>query len=178
MTHYLAAGPRIHTLEGFVKAETVRFEYDVERGYYYGEFLWHESSEADEHLAAHGISNQPVCWLQIAYPTGYTSWLFGTLILFREVECRAMGAPHCRCIGQPVDAWGDNEDGAELQMLGQATAASAHGDHDDTQPVVGCQPASPAPGTCWNASRKRTPACRLPANPVRAKSCSLVPCTR
>ncbi len=137
MTHYLAAGPRIHTLEGFVKAETVRFEYDVERGHYYGEFLWHESSEADEHLAAHGISNQPVCWLQIAYPTGYVSWLFGKLILFREVECRAMGAPHCRCIGQPVDAWGEIEDGAELQGLGQVTTTQAHRDHDDTQPVVG-----------------------------------------
>ena len=140
MTHYLAAGPRIHTLEGFVKAETVRFEYDVERGYYYGEFLWHESSEADEHLAAHGISNQPVCWLQVAYPTGYTSWLFGKLILFREVECRAMGAPHCRVIGQPVDAWGDSPDGAELQMLGQVTAQpahAAHGHYDDAQPVVG-----------------------------------------
>jgi DNA-binding NtrC family response regulator/predicted hydrocarbon binding protein len=140
MTHYLAAGPRIHTLEGFVKAETVRFEYDVERGYYYGEFLWHESSEADEHLAAHGISNQPVCWLQIAYPTGYVSWLFGKLILFREVECRAMGAPHCRCIGQPVDAWGDSADGAELQMLGQGgttPAHTAHRHHDDAQPVVG-----------------------------------------
>ena len=140
MTHYLAAGPRIHTLEGFVKAETVRFEYDVERGYYYGEFLWHESSEADEHLASHGISNQPVCWLQIAYPTGYTSWLFGKLILFREVECRAMGAPHCRCIGQPVDAWGDSADGAELEMLGQVgttPAHTAHRNHDDAQPVVG-----------------------------------------
>lgn len=140
MTHYLAAGPRIHTLEGFVKAETVRFEYDVERGYYYGEFLWHESSEADEHLAAHGISNQPVCWLQIAYPTGYVSWLFGKLILFREVECRAMGAPHCRCVGQPVDAWGDSADNDELQMLGQATtapAAARHRQPEDISPVVG-----------------------------------------
>jgi two-component system, NtrC family, response regulator HydG len=140
LTHYLAAGPRIHSLEGFVKAETVRFEYDLERGHYYGEFLWHESSEADEHLASHGISNQPVCWLQIAYATGYTSWLFGKLILFREVECRAMGAPHCRCIGQPVDAWGDSADGAELQMLGQVASQPVDAGRkkaDDTQPVVG-----------------------------------------
>jgi transcriptional regulator with GAF, ATPase, and Fis domain len=57
-----------------------------------------------------------VCWLQIAYPTGYTSWLFGKLILFREVECRAMGAPFCRCIGQPVDAWGDAAAESDLQL--------------------------------------------------------------
>ncbi|MFL6602258.1 MAG: sigma 54-interacting transcriptional regulator [Steroidobacteraceae bacterium] len=117
LTHYLGAGPRIHTIEGYVKAETVRFEYDVDSGHYYGEFLWRDSSEADEHLMLHAVANQPMCWLQIAYPTGYTSWLFGKLILFREVECRAMGAPYCRCIGQPVDAWGDAADKFDLQAL-------------------------------------------------------------
>lgn len=102
----LMAGPRLHMLEGFVKAEVLHFEYDLDRGHYYGEVLWHDSSEADEHLAAFGPSNRPVCWMQIAYPTGYVSWLFGKLIQWREVECRAMGAPHCRCIGQPISAWG------------------------------------------------------------------------
>jgi len=131
LTHYLAAGPRLHTLEGFVKAETVRFEYDVEAGHYYGEFLWHESSEADEHLKDFGISNQPMCWLQIAYPTGYTSRLFGKLVLFREVECRAMGDPHCRCIGKPLDAWGDAVDSQELESLGRSPQA-ATGFFDDT----------------------------------------------
>jgi DNA-binding NtrC family response regulator len=124
LTHYLGAGPRIHTLEGYVKAETVRFEYDVDSGHYYGEFLWRESSEADEHMAQHGIGNQPVCWLQIAYPTGYTSWLFGKLILFREVECRAMGAPYCRCIGQPIDAWGDAVEQSDLQIPKSAPRAA------------------------------------------------------
>ena len=57
LTHALAAGPRIHTLEGFVRASTVRFDFDLERGHYSGEFLWHESSEADEHLATFGVSN-------------------------------------------------------------------------------------------------------------------------
>jgi transcriptional regulator with GAF, ATPase, and Fis domain len=125
LTHYFSAGPRMHTLEGYVKAETVRFEYDVDAGHYYGEFLWRDSSEADEHLMAHGVSNQPVCWLQVAYPTGYTSWLFGKLILFREVECRAMGAPFCRVIGQPVDAWGDDVEKNELQLPHLHTRASA-----------------------------------------------------
>lgn len=123
LTHYLGAGPRIHTIEGYVKAETVRFEYDIDSGHYYGEFLWRDSSEADEHLRVHGVSTQPMCWLQIAYPTGYVSWLFGKLILFREVECRAMGAPYCRCIGQPVDAWGDAVQTSDLQTLKQQPKA-------------------------------------------------------
>jgi DNA-binding NtrC family response regulator len=114
LTHALAAGPRIHTLEGFVRATTVRFDFDLERGHYFGEFLWHESSEADEHLAAFGVSRQPVCWLQTAYATGYTSWLFGKAIVFREIECRATGAPRCRCIGQHLEAWGPDAHSADL----------------------------------------------------------------
>jgi len=113
----LVAGPRLHTLEGFVKAEIVRFEYDLDQGHYYGEVLWRDSSEADEHLAAFGVSNRPVCWLQIAYPTGFVSWLFGKLIQWREVECRAMGAPHCRCIGQPIAAWGARDSGGDASWL-------------------------------------------------------------
>ena len=107
LTLSFAAGPRIHTLEGFVKVTTRRFEFDIEKGHYLGEFLWHDSAEADEHITHCGVSGDPVCWMQVAYATGYTSRIFGKLILFREVECRGMGAPLCRVIGQPADAWGD-----------------------------------------------------------------------
>jgi two-component system response regulator HydG len=116
LTHALGAGPRMHTIEGFVKVTTLRFEYDVERGHYHGEFLWHDSSEAGEHIASFGLSTDPVCWMQTAYATGYTSQLFGKLILFRELECRGMGAPHCRLVGQPVAAWNDVAE--EMEALG------------------------------------------------------------
>ena len=56
----------------------------------------YDSGEADEHIAAFGLSTDPVCWMQTAYATGYTSQLFGKLVLFREVECRGMGAANCR----------------------------------------------------------------------------------
>ncbi len=124
MTHALAAGPRIHTLEGFVRASTVHFDFDLERGHYFGEFLWHESTEADEHLAAFGVSTEPACWLETAYATGYTSWLFGKPIVFREVECRAMGAASCRCIAKPLDAWGTEARGADLEVYQPPTPAS------------------------------------------------------
>ncbi len=116
LTHAFGAGPRMHTLEGFVKVTTRRFEYDLERGHYHGEFLWHDSSEADEHIAAFGLSTDPVCWMQTAYAAGYTSQLFGKLILFRETECRGMGAPHCRLLGQPAAVWGDVSE--EMEALG------------------------------------------------------------
>lgn len=116
LTHALAAGPRVHTLEGFVKVTTKHFEFDSDRGTYFGEFLWDDSSEAAEHLASYGVSTQPVCWLQTGYPSGYTSQLFGKPVIFREVECVGMGAKHCTVIGQNAEAW--EKDAPEREYFG------------------------------------------------------------
>ncbi|WP_246472760.1 sigma-54-dependent Fis family transcriptional regulator [Pelagibacterium limicola] len=116
LTHALAAGPRVHTLEGFVKVTTKHFEFDRDRGTYWGEFFWDDSSEAGEHLANYGVSTEPVCWLQTGVPSGYTTRLFGKPVIFREVECMGMGASRCRVIGKNAEAWED--DAPELEWLG------------------------------------------------------------
>jgi DNA-binding NtrC family response regulator len=108
LTHALAAGPRVHTLEGFVKVTTRHFEFDRDKGTYFGEFYWDDSSEAAEHIASYGLASEPVCWLQTGYPSGYTTELFGKPVIFREIECAGMGAPRCVLIGQHADAWGDD----------------------------------------------------------------------
>ncbi|KYK44749.1 sigma-54-dependent Fis family transcriptional regulator [Bradyrhizobium liaoningense] len=108
LTHALAAGPRAHTLEGFVKVTTRHFEFDRDKCTYFGEFLWEDSSEAAQHLASYGLASEPVCWLQVGYPSGYTTKLCGWPVIFREVECAGMGAPRCVVIGQHADAWGDD----------------------------------------------------------------------
>ncbi|WP_339461511.1 sigma-54-dependent Fis family transcriptional regulator [Pseudomonas sp. EA_105y_Pfl2_R69] len=104
-----AAGPIIHSLEGAVKVEPVHFEFDMNLGTYYGEFLWHHSSEDDEHIAQYGIGTEPACWMQTGYATGYTSAMVGRLILYREVECRSTGSNICRLIGKPAEEWDDAE---------------------------------------------------------------------
>lgn len=116
LTHALAAGPRVHTLEGFVKVTTRHFEFDRDKGTYFGEFYWDDSSEAAEHVASYGLASEPVCGIQVGYPAGYTTKLFGTPVIFREIECAAMGAPRCVIIGQHADAWGD--DALERQYFG------------------------------------------------------------
>ena len=73
LTYALAAGPRLHTMEGYVKVTTKRFEFDVARGHYHGEFHWHDSTEAAEHIRHHGLSETPACWLQVGVPSGYTT---------------------------------------------------------------------------------------------------------
>lgn len=116
LTHALAAGPRVHTLEGFVKVTTKHFEFDLAKGTYFGEFHWHDSSEAGEHLASFGISAEPACWLQTGYPAGYTTKLFGKPVIFREVECTCMGGSRCVIIGKHAEGW--EKDAPEREFLG------------------------------------------------------------
>lgn len=104
-----AAGPVIHAIEGAAKVEPVHFEFDMNLGTYYGEFLWHHSSEDDEHIAQYGIGTEPACWMQTGYATGYTSAMVGRLIVYREVECRSTGSNICRLIGKPAEEWEDAE---------------------------------------------------------------------
>jgi two-component system response regulator HydG len=123
------AGTRLHALEGVVKVTPVAFDFDIDRGTYEGEFLWEHSSEDDEHISAYGLGTEPACWSQIGYATGYVTSLFGQLVVFREVECRSMGASVCRVVGRNAAAWGDvSEDQRYLQArdfrsLGEAAAA-------------------------------------------------------
>jgi len=102
-----AVGPQMHALEGFVSVETVALDVNVETGHFYGEFIWHNSAEAEQHLATLGISNAPACWLQQGYANGYLSSFLGRQMLVREVECKAMGFPTCKIVGKALDQWDD-----------------------------------------------------------------------
>lgn len=149
LTHALAAGPRVHTLEGFVKVETKQFEFDSKTGRYHGEFYWYDSSEAGEHIAHHGLASEPVCWMQTGYPSGYTSTLFGRPVIFREMECSGMGASRCYVVGQNAKEWG--EDAPERAYLGlewprsrRASAGRSAASQRGGEPAA--SPTSPAGG--------------------------------
>lgn len=107
VTEMFSVGPQLHMLEGITAVEPVRLEIDVERGKYYGEFIWKHCAEDEEHIRIYGIGAEPVCWTQIGYASGYTSVFIGRPVLYREVECRALGQAHCRIVGMPVEDWGD-----------------------------------------------------------------------
>ncbi|QID17626.1 AAA domain-containing protein [Nitrogeniibacter mangrovi] len=100
-------GPQLHMLEGSVRVDPVRFDVDLEAGTFDGEFVWHNSWEAEAHLKEFGHSDEAVCWMQLGYASGYTTAFMGSFILFKEVECAAMGTNHCRIVGRPVEAWPD-----------------------------------------------------------------------
>ncbi len=118
-----SVGPQLHSLEGIVSVEPVRLEADVEKGSFYGEFLWHDSVEDEIHIEKYGIGTEPVCWMQIGYASGYTSVFMGRPIVYQEVECRALGHIHCRIIGKPMEEWDDiEEDMAFMQPQAFANA--------------------------------------------------------
>ena len=115
-------GPQLHSIEGVVRVELLRMEIDLEAGHHYGEFLWHDSFEDEGHAGRDGLSQAPACWMQIGYASGYTSAFMGCNIVYREVECRAMGSAHCRVIGQRAEAWGDTTE--DLFYLGIGSTVS------------------------------------------------------
>jgi DNA-binding NtrC family response regulator/predicted hydrocarbon binding protein len=119
-----AVGPQLHMLEGVTAVEPVKLEIDVEKGEYYGEFLWRHCTEDEEHIRVYGIGAEAVCWTQIGYASGYTSVFMGKPILYREVECRATGQPYCRIIGKPVEAWGEE---AEAEVQSMRAQSFSHG---------------------------------------------------
>lgn len=102
-------GPQLHMLEGVVRVTPINMKLDFEHGDFSGEFLWENSWEQDIHRRELGQSDEPVCWSQIGYASGYTSAFMGRFILFKEVECVACGHNHCRIVGKPLEEWEDAE---------------------------------------------------------------------
>ena len=108
-------GAQLHMLEGVARIEPVRLDVDEEQGRFDGEFNWHGSAEAEQHVRLYGIGASVVCWQQTGYASGFSSRFMGRPVLFREVQCRAQGAPHCVIVGKRVEDWVDAED--DLRML-------------------------------------------------------------
>ncbi|MCI4680360.1 sigma 54-interacting transcriptional regulator [Rhodoblastus acidophilus] len=105
--HFLA-GPQLVSLEGIVHCEPLALEIDVGSGHYFGDFALIDCAEAEAHVARYGIGEEPSCWMLVGYACGYTSRFMGRPILWREIECKAMGHDRCRVVGRPVEEWGDD----------------------------------------------------------------------
>ncbi|MEK3646467.1 V4R domain-containing protein [Aeribacillus sp. FSL M8-0235] len=69
---------------------------------YYSEGYWKHSQEAEHHIATFGLSSDPVCFTLIGFAGGYVSNHLGRKVIFKEVECKGKGDPHCHWIAKPV----------------------------------------------------------------------------
>jgi len=101
-------GPQLHALQGAVKVKPLVFEADHATGSFYSEYLWLNSAECHAHLHEMGIGPYPGGWQQAGYASGYASAFFGRPMIFRELQCVAMGHEQCFLVGKPAQAWEDS----------------------------------------------------------------------
>jgi DNA-binding NtrC family response regulator len=116
----LRAGAMLHTLEGIVRADVRRVDYDPETGRFEEEVAWHASYEAEQHVHHYGKSAAPVCWSLVGYSSGFVSACLGKEIYFREMACTGKGARHCSAIGRDANSWGAEAESirADFQAAG------------------------------------------------------------
>ncbi len=136
-----SVGPQLHALEGVVYVEPLVFDVDVEKGRFYAEYDWHHSSESEAHLAHFGVSATPVCWSQIGYASGYATVFLGRPIIYRELQCRAMGFERCRIVGKPAEEW-DNPEQDLKYFRAENYVASGHA--PDIAPTPAARGTTPA----------------------------------
>ncbi len=123
-----SVGPQMHALEGIVLSEQVAFDVNIEAGQFYSEYVWHHSSECAAHLKQFGRGQVPAGWGQIGYASGYASEFLGRPIVYREVECIAMGHKCCRIIGRPREEWDDADN--DLRYLRSAPVDLRQGESE------------------------------------------------
>jgi DNA-binding NtrC family response regulator len=104
----LRAGAMLHTLEGIVRAEVRKIEFDESTGRFDEEVDWDDSYEAEQHVHHYGKGASPVCWSLVGYSSGYASACLGKEIYFRETACLAQGAKVCSVVGHDADSWGED----------------------------------------------------------------------
>ncbi len=92
---WLAAGPRLHTLEGIVHVRLLRLQMDRDSGVFEADAEWIHSYEAEQHLKHIGQSDSPVCWTLAGYGSGHASAVFGGEVCCVEKECVGKGDARC-----------------------------------------------------------------------------------
>jgi DNA-binding NtrC family response regulator len=102
----IRAGAVLQTLEGIVRVDVRKIDYDAESGRFEEEVVWHDSYVAEQHVHHYGKAESPVCWSLVGYASGFVSACLGKEVYFREMSCAAQGAKHCVAIGRDAESWG------------------------------------------------------------------------
>jgi len=107
-------GPQLHGIRGLVHVTPLELRFDLAEGSFFGRFAWRNSFEAEVYLQHHDLASAPVCWSQLGYASGYTTYFMGRPIIYKEMACAGCGDAHCEIIGKRADEWDDH---AETERL-------------------------------------------------------------
>src|SRR6201987_1803420 len=99
-----AAGARLHTIQGLVRAEVTRTPFSAAGPG--AEGIWPDSYKAEQHLLHLGQSDEPVCWTLTGFASGYMSCVYGKEIIAVEDRCRGKGDAICRAVVRSKEEWG------------------------------------------------------------------------
>src|SRR5215510_1277960 len=99
-----AAGARLHTIQGLVRAEVTRASLNPAAPG--AEGIWHDSYEAEQHLLHLGQADEPVCWTLVGFASGYMSCVYGKEVIAIEDRCRGKGDAICRAVVRSKEEWG------------------------------------------------------------------------
>ena len=87
------------------------------------EVVWHDSGEAEEHLAEVGRAEQPICWMLVGYASGYCSFCFGRDdLLHRGQVPRRPGDRVCAATGKDARVVGRRAQAAPAVLPGATTS--------------------------------------------------------
>jgi DNA-binding NtrC family response regulator/predicted hydrocarbon binding protein len=114
----LRAGVTLHRLEGIVRAEIEKVEYDAGSGRFEEELTFRDSYVAEQHVYHYGQADAPMCWSLAGYVSGYASACLGREVYFRETQCAAQGADRCELVGRDAASWGDDVDAFRFDYQG------------------------------------------------------------
>ncbi len=129
----------VQAMGGFASSVSRTLDIDSARGEFHCELTWSESLEANEHILIEGIGTQPACWILTGHVSGFVTTLIGRSVLFREVECQAMGHERCRLIGKFTNEWGSDAAtySSYLRPQPHVNAFIGNGGFGDAEDVVG-----------------------------------------
>jgi DNA-binding NtrC family response regulator len=102
----IRASAMLQTLEGIVRVEVRKTDYDAATGRFEEQVVWHDSYVAEQHVHHYGKTESPVCWSLVGYASGFVSACLGKEVYFRETSCAAQGTKHCVAIGRDAESWG------------------------------------------------------------------------
>ena len=106
----IRAGAMLQTLEGIVRVDVRKTDYDAATGRFEEQVVWHDSYVAEQHVHHYGKTESPVCWSLVGYASGFASACLGKEVYFRETSCAAQGGKHCVAIGRDAESWGADLD--------------------------------------------------------------------
>jgi len=117
------AGGRLHMLQGLVVPAPVTSSL-ARPPVPFAESVWHDSYEAEQHLIHIGSSDEPVCWSQCGFASGYLSYANKREIYCVELRCRGRGDAVCHMVCRPREEFGE-EDAATLAYFDMSSLDAA-----------------------------------------------------